>query len=103
MLQNITPRGEADFDLYPYVPSATAAYAFVTMFGVGGLVHLICIIPYRAWFFIPFVLGCAGKYIASTCSTGLSLTIKPQAKLEDTTVEHGRTTTSAKGARTSFN
>ncbi|KAJ4347283.1 uncharacterized protein N0V89_011223 [Didymosphaeria variabile] len=57
----LSERGDADFDLYPYRPSATAGYAFVALFGLGGLVHLCMLIPLRAWFFIPFVLGCAGE------------------------------------------
>jgi len=58
---NIAPRGLADFDLYPYNPSATAGYSFVVLFGIAALVHLIYIFPLRAWSFIPFVLGCIGK------------------------------------------
>ncbi|OAG11398.1 putative RTA1 domain protein [Paraphaeosphaeria sporulosa] len=57
----LTARGEADFDLYPYTPSASAGYAFVALFSLGGLVHLCMLIPLRAWFFIPFMLGCAGE------------------------------------------
>ncbi|KAL1595170.1 hypothetical protein SLS60_009858 [Paraconiothyrium brasiliense] len=56
----LNERGEADFDLYPYRPSGTAGYAFVVLFGLGGFVHLCMLIPLRAWFFIPFVMGCAG-------------------------------------------
>lgn len=59
--QNIAPRGLADFDLYPYNPSASAGYSFVALFGTAALVHLIYIFPLRAWSFIPFVLGCTGK------------------------------------------
>lgn len=58
---NLHSRGEANFDLYPYTPSASAGYAFLVFFGIGGFVHLCMLIPLRAWFFIPFVLGCAGK------------------------------------------
>ncbi|KAH6875791.1 RTA1 like protein-domain-containing protein [Alternaria rosae] len=58
---NIIPRGEADFDLYPYTPSAGAGYAFLILFAIGGLTHLIMLIPLRSWFFVPFVLGCVGE------------------------------------------
>ena len=58
---NIIPRGEADFDLYPYTPSAGAGYAFLILFAIGGLIHLIMLIPLRSWFFVPFVLGCVGR------------------------------------------
>ncbi|KAI4665603.1 uncharacterized protein J4E78_003065 [Alternaria triticimaculans] len=58
---DIVPRGEADFDLYPYTPSAGAGYTFLILFAIGGLTHLIMLIPLRSWFFIPFVLGCVGE------------------------------------------
>ncbi|KAI4937246.1 uncharacterized protein J4E92_001976 [Alternaria infectoria] len=58
---DIVPRGEADFDLYPYTPSAGAGYTFLILFAIGGLTHLIILIPLRSWFFIPFVLGCVGE------------------------------------------
>ncbi|KAI4656382.1 uncharacterized protein J4E79_007935 [Alternaria viburni] len=58
---DIVPRGEADFDLYPYTPSAGAGYTFLILFAIGGLTHFIMLIPLRSWFFIPFVLGCVGE------------------------------------------
>ncbi|KAJ5593682.1 hypothetical protein N7537_010586 [Penicillium hordei] len=57
---DIMTRGEADFDLYMYNPSATAGWIFVALFGICTLVHLFYIFSLRAWFFIPFVLGCIG-------------------------------------------
>lgn len=57
-------RGEADFDLYPYTPSASAGYAFLALFAIGGFMHLVMLFPLRSWFFIPFVLGCAGESLA---------------------------------------
>ena len=57
----LQPRGDADFDLYPYTPSQSAGYAFVALFGIGAIVHLIMLVPLRSWFYIPFVLGCVGK------------------------------------------
>ncbi|GME56371.1 putative RTA1 domain protein [Neofusicoccum parvum] len=57
----LSTRGEADFDLYPYNPSAAAGYAFVVLFGIGGAVHLVFVWPLRAWFFIPLILGCVGE------------------------------------------
>jgi hypothetical protein len=58
--REIASRGLADFDLYPYNPSGTAGWAFVVLFGIATLVHLTWIFPLRAWFFIPFILGCIG-------------------------------------------
>jgi uncharacterized membrane protein len=57
----LNPRGQADFDLFPYNPSAGAGYAFLVMFGIMAAVHLVLMIMHRAWYFIPFVLGCIGK------------------------------------------
>ncbi|KAF1961704.1 putative RTA1 domain protein [Byssothecium circinans] len=57
----LIPRKDADFDLYPYTPSAAAGYAFLILFAGGGFVHLCMMFPLRAWFFIPFILGCAGE------------------------------------------
>lgn len=44
-------------EFYPYTPSATAGYAFMALFGISTLIHLILIIPFRAAYFIPLVLG----------------------------------------------
>lgn len=62
----LIPR-DADFDLYPYTPSATAGWAFLVLFAAGGIVHLCMMIIYRSWFFIPFILGCAGKIRKFVC------------------------------------
>jgi hypothetical protein len=60
---NIASRGLADFDLYPFNPSAVGGYTFVVLFGAAALVHFIYIFSLRAWSFIPFVLGCIGKTV----------------------------------------
>ena len=58
-----TTAGEADTNLYaPYVPSKVAAYAYVALFAVGGLLHFILMFPFRAAFFIPIIIGCCSKY-----------------------------------------
>ena len=57
----LDPRGQADFDLFPYNPSAGAGYAYLVMFGMMAAVHLVLMITHRAWYFIPFVLACIGK------------------------------------------
>ncbi|CAI7598666.1 unnamed protein product [Penicillium palitans] len=44
-------------NFYPYTPSDTAGYAFMAMFGVATLFHLVLMFPFRAAFFIPLVLG----------------------------------------------
>ncbi|CAI7639617.1 unnamed protein product [Penicillium viridicatum] len=44
-------------NFYPYTPSATAGYAFMGMFGVATIFHLVLMFPFRAAYFIPLVLG----------------------------------------------
>jgi hypothetical protein len=56
----LAPRGEANFDLFPYNPSAPAGYAFLAIFGVMAAVHVVLMIMYWSWYFIPFLLGCIG-------------------------------------------
>jgi hypothetical protein len=60
-LPHLTPRGVADFDLFPYNPSIGAGYAFMIIFGIMAIIHIVLVIMYRSWYFIPFVLGCIGK------------------------------------------
>ncbi|KAJ5447369.1 RTA-like protein [Penicillium cf. griseofulvum] len=42
---------------YPYTPSDTAGYAFVALFGIATVVHIVMMFPFRAAYFIPLVLG----------------------------------------------
>ncbi|GFF25840.1 protein RTA1 [Aspergillus udagawae] len=44
-------------EFYPYTPSNTAGYAFMAIFGIATVVHIILMFPYRAAYFIPLVLG----------------------------------------------
>ena len=61
---------------FEYLPNKPAAISFVALFGMTTLAHLILLIMYRAWFFIPFILGGICKYAphlspftcANTCS-----------------------------------
>lgn len=56
----LLPRGTADFDLYPYTPSAPAGYAFLAIFAIAAGVHFVLMMWTRNWFFVPFILGCIG-------------------------------------------
>lgn len=58
---HIATRGTANFDLYPYNPSAAAGWTFVALLGTCAVVHLFYMFKLRAWFFIPFFLGCIGR------------------------------------------
>ncbi|KAL4928782.1 RTA1 domain-containing protein [Aspergillus undulatus] len=44
-------------EFYPYNPSLTAGYAFMAIFGIATVTHFVLMFPYRAAYFIPFVLG----------------------------------------------
>ncbi|KAL3476040.1 RTA1 like protein-domain-containing protein, partial [Aspergillus californicus] len=44
-------------EFYPYNPSLTAGYAFMAIFGIATVVHLVLMFPYKAAFFTPFFLG----------------------------------------------
>ncbi|KAJ5143650.1 uncharacterized protein N7515_002437 [Penicillium bovifimosum] len=44
-------------EFYPYTPSATAGYAFMGIFGVSTLAHIVAMFPFRAAYFIPLILG----------------------------------------------
>ncbi|KAJ5129941.1 uncharacterized protein N7515_005980 [Penicillium bovifimosum] len=46
-----------EFKLYHYDPSAGAAIAFATVFGLTTAIHLWQLGRSRAWYFIPFVIG----------------------------------------------
>lgn len=42
---------------FEYLPNKPAAISFVALFGIVTLFHIIFLFVYRAWFFIPFILG----------------------------------------------
>ncbi|KAF5664802.1 7-aminocholesterol resistance proteini [Fusarium heterosporum] len=42
---------------FEYLPNKPAAVSFVVLFGAATLAHLVFIFVFRAWFFIPFILG----------------------------------------------
>ncbi|CZR62738.1 related to RTA1 domain protein [Phialocephala subalpina] len=44
-------------ELYSYVPAATPAWAFIGLFAVGTFAHFIALIPLRAPYFIPLIIG----------------------------------------------
>ncbi|RHZ55490.1 hypothetical protein CDV55_105482 [Aspergillus turcosus] len=44
-------------EFYPYTPSNTAGYAFMAIFGIATVIHIILMFPYRAAYFIPLILG----------------------------------------------
>jgi hypothetical protein len=44
-------------EFYPYNPSQTAGYAFMAIFGITTVIHLVLMFPYRAAYFFPLFLG----------------------------------------------
>ncbi|KAM5349057.1 hypothetical protein ACJ41O_008880 [Fusarium nematophilum] len=60
-----TPEGYAPFDLYPFNPAQPPAFAFLALFALSGLVHIVLMFPYRSAFPIPMIIGSgmeAGAY-----------------------------------------
>jgi hypothetical protein len=47
-----------EFKLYHYDPSFIAAIIFVALFATSTLGHVYQLVRFRAFFFIPFVIGC---------------------------------------------
>ncbi|KAM7215193.1 RTA1 like domain containing protein [Rhypophila decipiens] len=50
--------GKQKFIYYHYDPSLGGEVAFIVIFALVTVAHLILIIRRRTWYFIPFVLGC---------------------------------------------
>ncbi|KAF5593747.1 7-aminocholesterol resistance [Fusarium pseudoanthophilum] len=42
---------------FEYLPNKPAAISFVVLFGIATFAHLVFLFIFRAWFFIPFILG----------------------------------------------
>ncbi|KAI1743191.1 RTA1-domain-containing protein [Xylaria scruposa] len=42
---------------YEYRPNQTAGYAFLALFAIATLAHIVYLFTLRAWWFIPFILG----------------------------------------------
>ncbi|RFN47863.1 rta1 domain-containing protein [Fusarium flagelliforme] len=52
-----------EFKLYHYDPSFIAAIIFVALFATSTLGHVYQLVRFRAFFFIPFVIGCIFEVI----------------------------------------
>ncbi|KAF4971616.1 hypothetical protein FSARC_1615 [Fusarium sarcochroum] len=74
-----TPQGYAPFDLYPYNPSQAPAFAFLGLFGVVCVLHVVAMIPYRSFFPFPLIIGCgmeaAAYYFRSQSHDNLRQTL----------------------------
>ncbi|KAI0147638.1 RTA1-domain-containing protein [Xylariaceae sp. FL1272] len=42
---------------YQYRPNESAAYAFLSLFAIATLAHIVYFFSLRAWWFLPFILG----------------------------------------------
>jgi hypothetical protein len=104
MLHQLYPRkdGYADRPLYPYNPSETAALAFMAMFAIAGLLHLVLMFPYRAWFPIPLIIGSASKFTSSTHTKFPVTNLTAQWKQALTTSVPNPTTTFTRSYLSSF-
>lgn len=57
--------GQADtdgFSYYHYDPSLVANAVFAGLFAVVSIAHAYIIVRQRAWYFIPFLVGCICKF-----------------------------------------
>ncbi|KAH7134274.1 RTA1 like protein-domain-containing protein [Dactylonectria macrodidyma] len=53
----------AEFKLYQYDPSLTAAIVFLALFCVSTMAHLYQLVRSKTWFLFPFFIGCAFESI----------------------------------------
>jgi hypothetical protein len=58
-------------DYYKYEPSMAAAIIIVVCFSLPGLFHTWQVARLRSWYFIPFIVGCAGMIPLSKACLGL--------------------------------
>ncbi len=75
---------------WEYRPSNVAAYIFLALFALATLAHVGYLVWFRAWAFIPFVLGGICKYPLSLSPTCFS---HHQAKSSATSSAPARTRT----------
>lgn len=88
-------------EFYPYTPSATAGYAFMGLFGVSTLAHIILIFPFHAAYFIPLVLGGICMMTAPFHKRGefVANDERNQVRHSATTAEHGHTSLDLRSSR----
>lgn len=46
---------------YPYRPNQAAGYAFMALFALATLGHIVYAVRLKAWAFVPLILGGIGK------------------------------------------
>ncbi|KAH7129829.1 RTA1 like protein-domain-containing protein [Dactylonectria estremocensis] len=81
------PRQEpGEFVFYHYDPSLAAACIFIALFGASALLHLWQVIKLRAWYFIPFVIGCIFE-IVGYIGRALSATESPNWTTRSFTIQ----------------
>lgn len=54
---NQHPNGTFDIEYFQYTPSKEAGMAFLVIFAAAGIVHVGYMFFFRAWSFIPMILG----------------------------------------------
>ncbi|EQB54795.1 hypothetical protein CGLO_05333 [Colletotrichum gloeosporioides Cg-14] len=58
-----------EFVFYHYDPSLPAACTFIALFGISFALHVFQMIKFRAWYFVPFLIGCCcyiGRALSAT-------------------------------------
>ena len=54
---NQHPNGTFDIEYFQYTPSKEAGLAFMVIFAAAGIAHVGYMFFFRAWSFIPMILG----------------------------------------------
>lgn len=54
---NQHPNGTFDIEYFQYTPSKEAGLAFMALFAAAGVAHIGYMFFFRAWSFIPMILG----------------------------------------------
>ncbi|KXH42482.1 hypothetical protein CNYM01_08527 [Colletotrichum nymphaeae SA-01] len=69
-----TDNSPGEFVFYHYDPSLPAACIFIALFGISFALHLFQMIKLRAWYFVPFLIGCCCRALSATETPNWSTT-----------------------------
>ncbi|KAK1716430.1 uncharacterized protein CLUP02_14112 [Colletotrichum lupini] len=58
-----TDNSPGEFVFYHYDPSLPAACIFIALFSISSALHLFQMIKLRAWYFVPFLIGCCFEIV----------------------------------------
>ncbi|KAM0334017.1 hypothetical protein ACHAQA_001037 [Verticillium albo-atrum] len=64
---------------YHYLPSQEAGWTFVVLFGLAVVVHIFLLFKFRAWHFLPLVLGSIGMEISEHLDPAMLTSVPGEA------------------------